>query len=68
MTNDIFGAFIAGFALCLILLAIFQVGLNIGIRIISELLEHEYPAAFKFLEKNKKVARLYPYVIGGNNE
>lgn len=62
------GAFIAGFSLALVLLTIFQIGLNIGIRIISGLLEHEYPAAFKFLEKNKQAARIYPYVIGGQNE
>lgn len=66
--NDLLGAFLAGVAFTLTIVAIFQIGLNIGIRTVMNLLDGEYPAAFKFLERNKKIARMLPYVIGGHNE
>ena len=70
MTNNIFiGYFIGGIGFTLILLCVFQVGLNMGIRMSLELLDGEYPAAFKFLQRNKSIGRVLPYVIaGGNND
>lgn len=65
VSNIYIGWFIGGFTLCLIIFTILQIGINIGIRMTLNLLEHEYPAAFKFLDKNKQVARVLPYVIGG---
>ena len=68
MTNDMVGGIFLGIGLSVIILAVFQVGLNIGIKQSMQLLDGEYPAAFKFLQKNKPVGKLLPYVIGGNNE
>lgn len=68
MTNEIWGAFLAGIGFALVIVAIFQIGLNIGIKISTDLLEGEYPAAFKFLKKNNKVAKVLPYVIGQSND
>ena len=65
MTDNIFiGYFIGGIGTALIILAVFQIGLNMGIRMTLDLLDGEYPAAFKFMQKNIKVARVLPYVIG----
>lgn len=64
-SNLYIGWFLGGIGFSITCFVIFQIGLNLGIKIVSQLIEHEYPAAFKFLEKNKNVARIYPYVIGG---
>jgi hypothetical protein len=66
MTNELwYTAFFTGVGLVLALVGIFQFGLNMGIRISMQLLDGEYPAAFKFLEKNKKAARVLPYMVAG---
>lgn len=64
MTNNIFvGYFIGGIGAALIMLAIFQIGLNIGIKTCISMLDGNYPAAMQFLNRNKKVGKILPYVI-----
>jgi hypothetical protein len=65
--NNVYGAFIAGVGFTLALVALFQIGLNVGIKTAIDMLE-EYPAARNFLRKNKKIANVLPYVIGGSND
>lgn len=64
MNNDIWGAFIAGIAFSAIIAGIFQIGINIGINTVINMLDGNYPAAMNYIQKNKKVARILPYVIG----
>ena len=64
ISNDIAGAFIAGILSTLFAVGIFQFGLNIGINIAVKMLDGNYPAAMQFLKKNKRVASIYPYVVG----
>ena len=64
MNNDIWGAFIAGIAFCLIMFGIFQIGINIGLNTCVKMLDGNYPAAMNFLNRNKQVVNILPYVIG----
>lgn len=61
--NDLMGSFIAGFAVCLVMIGIFQIGINIGIKTCIHMLDDNYPAAMKFILKHKNVGKLLPYVI-----
>lgn len=63
LSNVYIGWFVGGFGSCLALFAVMQIGINIGIKMCLNLLEHEYPAAFRFMQKNKNVAKVLPYVI-----
>lgn len=63
MTNDFIAGILAGVFIPISGLIIFQIGLNIGVRNVLNLVEHEYPAAYKFIYKNKSAARIIPYVI-----
>lgn len=68
MTNDVWGAFIAGIAFSAIIIGIFQIGINIGINTCINMLDGNYPAAMNYLNKHKSTGRILPYVIGGSNE
>lgn len=68
MTNDMLGGIVLGFALALSFVAIFQIGINIGVKNALGVIDGEYPAAFKFLNKHKSAAKILPYVIGGTND
>lgn len=65
MSNDFFAGAISGASIILAAFAIFQIGVNKGISIALSSLESEYPTAFRFLQKNKSVASVLPYVVGG---
>lgn len=65
MNNDMWGAFFAGIGFTALIAGIFQIGLNVGLRISINLLEGNYPAAMQYLNKNKKTANVLPYVING---
>lgn len=65
--NNMIGYFIGGFGFCCILIAIFQIGLNYGIKASIDMIG-EYPAARNYLLKHKKVAKLYPYIMSQPNE
>ena len=66
--NDLWGAFIAGIAFSAVIAGIFQIGINIGIKTCINMLDGNYPAAMQYLNKNKSIGRVLPYVIGGQNE
>lgn len=66
MTNNDFNSgLITGMGVAFALVALFQIGLNIGLKTATDMLE-EYPAARNFLRKNRKTANVLPYVIGGH--
>ena len=64
--NDLLGGFIAGIGISAIIVAIFQIGINVGVKTSIQIID-EYGAAKNFLTKHKKVAQILPYVIGGQN-
>ena len=68
MTNDMLGGILLGFALALSFVAIFQVGVNIGVKNVLGMLNGEYPAAFSFVNKHKSAAKILPYVMGQSND
>lgn len=68
MTNDFIAGILAGITVPIIGLIIFQIGLNIGVRNVLDLLNHEYPAAYKSVNKNKKSLNFLPYVIASNGD
>ena len=68
MTNDMLGGIVLGFALALCFVAIFQVGVNIGVKNVLGIVDGEYPAAYKFLDKHKSAAKILPYVMGQSND
>lgn len=68
LTNDMAGGVILGIGLAAAIVAVFQYGINVGIRTSLTILEGEYPAAFRFLQKNRTAARVLPYVVGEKGE
>jgi hypothetical protein len=63
MTNDFIAGMLAGVAIPITGLIIFQIGLNIGVRNVLNLIQGEYPAAYRFLDRNKKAANVIPYIV-----
>lgn len=63
MTNDFMAGMLAGITIPISALIVFQIGLNMGVRNVLNLIEHEYPAAYKFINKNKSATKIVPYLI-----
>jgi hypothetical protein len=68
MINSLWGAFIAGIAFSVIIFAVFQMGINIGIKTVINMLDGNYPAAMTFLNKHKMAAKVLPHVISARGE
>lgn len=65
MSNDMFGGIILGVGLAFCAVAIFQIGINIGLKTACNMLDGNYPAALNYLTKHKSSAKVLPYMIGG---
>jgi len=63
MTNNVWGAFIAGIAFSVFIMGVFQIGINIGIKTCINMLDGNYPAAMQYIKKNKRIGQLLPYVV-----
>lgn len=63
MNNDIMGAFIAGMFMSAIIVGIFQIGINVGLRTSINMLDGNYPAAMQFLIKHRTAGKLLPYIL-----
>lgn len=57
------GAFIAGIVFAGIIIGIFQIGINVGLKTCINMLDGNYPAAMNYLNKNKRIAHILPYVM-----